>query len=696
MKKTIIATVCALFLGGAVQAEAPEASLREPDIKATVIELPNEPCAGNCPVKINYKYEPGKFVPNQLSILTSGKKPSLSLLKTTATSTTVSLGAGKYDIAVTYCIPDSRFVYQDVQQNIYHPYYIVVKEGVEISGDTELTFDVAEATNFVEFQAVTPDGKPYQHPVSRKKADGTRELDYTEANIYFETLANMIYHQDYGEFMAVTQATSHMVDDGSGIPNSFNYYINNVSDKYRSTLLRLAISDKNDAYMVVLEAKGTPGQPIKNTVFNKIEEKFLHTPSQEFYTRENGSRFDVWAYAKNYYLITLNGYQKEANPVIYYSNSGGEDIANSDFRLQIQLKSFEKDEPIADSNQRNQLAITGPILNITQKGISYENLQNNFFTFPRDNFSGTMGDNVPLTMMVMHSVDVNGNRSVQYQPFVFGRYGEQIQSSTTTLEAKISLDGKNVFTAPIAAVNNWAVTFAGDGHQKGKVTGEFINRNVKVDGIPGMSTLTVNYDENRNDVCAPTAQMLMFVDAQGMPRSKFSATDRIDVRIAGGDTNGNGRTYSYMDARTINVAYAPYATDKYTDLPLSLVRGATSSQNMAVYGATLPAISEKSSNGWYDVKISLSDNEGNTSKQTISPAFYIEGNAGISDIAASQEQALSYRDGMLFVADGAKVEIYGLDGRKVMEAASPVVTLEALPSGLYIARTASDTLKILK
>lgn len=696
MRKTIIAWACALLASATLQASAPETPLYPHNIKASSIELPSEPCAGNFNVKFNLKYESGKFVPAQLSILTPGKKPSLSECKVTATSLTKSIPAGTYDFIVTYYISDPIFQYQDVQTNFYHPSYFVVKEGVKISADTELTFDVAEATNLVEFKAFAPDGKPYQHPVRRKRPDGKRELDYSEANIHFETLGHVVYHQQYGDFVGIYQATSHVTDEGGSIPASFNYYINDVSDNYRSTLVRLAISDKNEVYMISMAAKGIPDKPVTNSNFKKIEEKFIHTPAKEFYNRENGSKIDVWTYVRNYYLLKLDNLQEAENPVFYYSTSDEDMISNCDFLFQIQLKSFEKDEPLANSDKRDQLAITGPILNITQKGMAYENPANNYFTFPRDNFSGSIGDNVPLTMMVMHSVDANGSRSVQYAPSILGRYGEQIESSASRLDARISLEGKTVFEGPVSAINGWAVEFASDNHQKGNVTGQFVNSNIKVDGIPGVSTVTVNYNENRNDVCAPSAQMMSFTDAQGMPKNKFSATDDINVRISGGDPNGNGRTYSYMDARSFNLAYAPYATDRYTDAPLSVIRNATSSQNQTVYGATLSNITEKSSNGWYDVKISITDQEGNTSVQTISPAFKIEDNSGIDDIEASQRKAMSYRDGMLFVSDCDKVEIYGLDGRRILSAYGPSVSLDSLPAGIYIARSATSSLKILK
>lgn len=72
--------------------------------------------------------------------------------------------------------------------------------------------------------------------------------------------------------------------------------------------------------------------------------------------------------------------------------------------------------------------------------------------------------------------------------------------------------------------------------------------------------------------------------------------------------------------RELKVEYAPYGSDTYTEAEYTEQPG---KRFMPAYGncyeASLAQVTRTSASGWYDLRFTITDNQGNTQQQTVSP-----------------------------------------------------------------------------
>jgi len=78
---------------------------------------------------------------------------------------------------------------------------------------------------------------------------------------------------------------------------------------------------------------------------------------------------------------------------------------------------------------------------------------------------------------------------------------------------------------------------------------------------------------------------------------------------------------------------------------------------------------------------------------TITATLTVTGTSGITDVAADSDSTISYDGNILRSGDGSSVSLYSISG-VLVKAPAPVVSVEGLPTGIYIARNANDVLKI--
>jgi hypothetical protein len=224
-----------------------------------------------------------------------------------------------------------------------------------------------------------------------------------------------------------------------------------------------------------------------------------------------------------------------------------------------------------------------------------------------------------------------------------------------------------------------------------------VNNNISVDGVSGENYMIVAYDENNEDLCAPTLQMLHFVNNDGTITTHFATADEGTLEFAGGDFNWHdedGNWWFDEKEATVCVEYAPYQSDDFTELEATEVPELYTMPGFGhFYRASLASVDKESTNGWYDLRIRLTDAAGNYQLQTISPAFKIDDQSGLKQVTADSIGRVYVKDGTLCVegADNATVAVYTTDGRRV-----PTTNLTP---GLYLVTlttaTQSTTHKLL-
>lgn len=134
------------------------------------------------------------------------------------------------------------------------------------------------------------------------------------------------------------------------------------------------------------------------------------------------------------------------------------------------------------------------------------------------------------------------------------------------------------------------------------------------------------------------------------------------------------RGFSYVFDRPlpeVKVEYAPYGTDDFTSISMTYK---PEWDNVPGFGyhfiGSIPVITAKATNGWYDVRVTMTDEAGNLQRQTIGCAFQIKGQSGVETVAASMHEP-------------EVVGIYSLQGMPIKEQASKgQVIIERLSDGI--------------
>jgi len=138
----------------------------------------------------------------------------------------------------------------------------------------------------------------------------------------------------------------------------------------------------------------------------------------------------------------------------------------------------------------------------------------------------------------------------------------------------------------------------------------------------------------------------------------------------------------------VKVEWAPYQTDDFTSIT---VTEDESKYYMPGYGhfysGSLSSVNKVSSNGWFDVRITVTDTTGNYQKQVISPAFYIAALDGVGEVTEDNVQVY-VRDGAIVVSgvENPNIEVYNAAGSRVRTS--------GLTQGIYVVRVNGTAHKV--
>lgn len=272
----------------------------------------------------------------------------------------------------------------------------------------------------------------------------------------------------------------------------------------------------------------------------------------------------------------------------------------------------------------------------------------------------------------------------------YGNYGENRFVDTQYYSEEATFNGTPVDLSKFRDVNAWLAANAADAaHQNGNVTISFINTNAKTGGIESHNTCTISFKEGADDAIPPTVQRIRLSDTEGIPAIEFENADKCRLTIAGGDfspkvNNIDFGAYSEKitsytcTAASLKVEMAPNGTQQYSEVEMS----AKADKYVECYGylweGALKEITTKSDNGWFDLRVTLTDKAGNSQVQTISPAFFIKNQtpSGRVDISDGTVRLIA-DNGRIIASDGSEVTVYTLSGCRVRNA--------DLSAGIYVA-----------
>ena len=332
---------------------------------------------------------------------------------------------------------------------------------------------------------------------------------------------------------------------------------------------------------------------------------------------------------------------------------------------------YKDGEPLFVSNQNGNIYATP----LGEGDMMFP--MNPYFSF--DGFPGMVFGNSSACCVVGSQIIDWGEKPFQHL-FVanyYGNAGETRDADARLAEAEVIINGEVVMLrAASDMLFEWEEQRSLEEHDNARVSYVFYDENIAVDGVKGSNVCTVTIDENNDDKEAPTLQRVMLRDRSGVPSVHFDSPADGVLSIAGGDFVANqyeketayGKYnyiyYTYAPA-TLLVEYAPRGNDEF--LPIEVTEDA-SRFFMPGYGAywegSLGAIDRVSPDGWFDLRVTITDDAGNSQMQVISPAFNIKDLASV-DLAEADDPEVRVRveNGCIIAPEDAAV--FDVAGRRV-------------------------------
>lgn len=707
MKKTLLSLVCAVF--------APLAMTATPEVNYKYAPLPGKSTMVTTvdkTGKISYELKSTPETPAQRS----AKTRMMAEAKNTYTLTVkagddakvfgiwvikdkVTNWESMFQNEVTFTLPAGRYLIQTVYDNT--PCVDLFHE-VNLTSDMELNVSPSDADKTVSIGLYLPNGEKATFPVLDPET--YEETDTPHNCDSYVIIGSADYKGLY--------ACNHTVMGFGGFASE--EYIEqvalstNVTD---GTLMWLCSYDNNQQTMSSFVAKNaadiTDGDVYWNNPsgFVKYDVAFERTPA--YATSGGNDGVDA-----NYNVVGPDGTWcgglglTSQSPIAVYANT-----------------------PVYDADSFNLLMTVGDIdyydaENWVTQGVTSAPLARtaNGFKLMSENFIGSatpMGNTyyyAPAFEMPLQAgmkMGASAPVAITYSDYIswaekpyyttgllthIGYYGENrvIDGNLTTVA--VDFNGKPIdFSKYDYDFWTWQEQWGTDGHEPGVLKYTFTDTNSKVEDLAGSNVCELIVREGGEDSFPPTLTRAMFCDSEGVAGLKFATAAEANLKIGGGDFNPGFQQfnntscmfYPYTPAEAF-VEIAPYGTELFAELPVEKNMGEFFMPGLGMVwtGNATGASVSKSPNGWFDARITLTDNAGNIQRQVISPAVYIAeltGETGIDNIT-EDTTVFHVTDGSIVAEDGSEVTVYNLAGARVENC--------NLATGIYIARGINGNRKV--
>lgn len=539
----------------------------------------------------------------------------------------------------------------------------VIRENVDVSDSTPVVLDVYSATNHIKFRPVTPAGLPMEGM--------TFEGDETvaEGDILSGIILTYLYHKRFGE-LTRTFANCHttILD---GIPlhgqQEGDVYVNDIPDdsEFRFVQARMG-RNSSGAFVTKLEADGAKSQTITNTADSYI--KTIHTFGEHAYgnrllqnipsikSTETFGYIPVWNgilekdHMQNVmYYITLD------NPTDFYISAPPSTSTDMRFDLLPYFGTYDEANASGSGFEGMGFGCATPPMQVTADGhvkLLHNAAVNGFCSDewlhaeddfePRldafsDYLSSTIDNGVSShwnnsAPICVASVGYRKNADSRLKFSFVGRGGENRPIDYRNTDFEMKADGEVICTRIHNAQGDF-LTWRLRGGEFNPTAAEYkitiSNNNVLVDGIPGYNKTSIYYDANFSLPCPPALRSLQFRDSEGNVTDRLKENDGVLEFYAGDFEYASGEKYgqywfNYVNLGDVTVEYAPRGSGQWRTLDVEEVPEMLRERTYgAFYRAPLSDLAPAGDDGWYDLRIKLTDNSDNYQTQEISPAFKI-------------------------------------------------------------------------
>ena len=527
--------------------------------------------------------------------------------------------------------------------------YYVFKESIPVYEDLTLTFDADEAKNFVQTKIIGSDGNEVQmyHEIEGQGLVGGECVLGGFAPFVKEGFG----YSFGGNF------------DGAGVWQCYNFYISDVDD----IALNFSIYfDKNDIIHTVnfyqkgvhedvvfendpndyveqeIEYKETPlgvGSPHYPIVNNSSCDgaSFGHIIFRDVSDGKMTYRFGKSLFDPTFPIridlgLTDYAYINEWTEEEDYTTTRSLPIFNIDGELRVVNSGFTSYDP----THMRLIDIDGETL--LMNGFQYPG--HPAFSYPVAQKSPEALNNSCPFMRTYAYVYVGDEIAmIQGMTCSLGRFGEKRESDTKTITRVVKF-GETTETV----IGPDFFVFSQDPNS-GSLEATLTNENVDVDGISGKNVSQIYVDMTRDDKAFPTLTMLHFRNNDGLVTDRFATSDNGSIELSAGDIyeypNWEENTiHTSVGKVTVEVAYSPYGEDNWNEIAVEEDPSLFYLPDMGnFFRGSLEGVTGQAYEGWFDLKVKVTDAAGNWQEQVISPAFRIDNLAYSSVATVGNENA---------------------------------------------------------
>ncbi len=635
-----------------------------------------------CNVTFVYDYDPNTAAPISLTIY-NPQQGVLAVDKTGKSATfTAKVPKGTYDMHAMFKGKPSGS-------------YTVFKENVVIDKDMTISFNKEEATIPFTFKVFDEQGTQLV-------------LDKYEAGAVAEQ-GNINSYRSYSFFALKGMGVVHTIIGGSYRIKGYDvdYYTNQVSDRF-SLLHTCNMRSKlnNQTYFFKFETPLNAAATLesKPNDIKTYKQKFTPTLAGEAEPTSHIYGKRVWCTYNG--EVLLSGKAENKNMVL----ENNENIFHLDLPepagqgFAVMVSPMMGDTYNATNKQYKHI-VGLPVAGNAKDGLSFIDYGYDIldgFVIPVGGGNATVypgnpalswmntdadktyeyGNNCPL--LSIKSKDYNGN-STKLLTYL-GRYGEIYETDKSTVANSDQANGAFIDET-------------------------FTQENVKVDEITGKNVTVVHRLASGSDYTAPSIQMLRFVqkNAETSPVATMAPvssggviTDRVSaaggsLEFVAGDmqyhydqTVASKRYYECKPMSSVEVSCAKHGTDVWTSLEAVEIPENFFMPGFGYfYRASLASL--EGGNEWYDVRIKLADEAGNTHTQTLMPAFFLNTeSSGIDKTKIGNTVGIFYHNGSVIAGKPSHMVVFSLDGKVVKTAFGQEMTLNGMDKGVYVVKATTE------
>lgn len=586
---------------------------------------------------------------------------------------------------------------------------IVVKEGIEVSADMTVDADASTATTHIKYLPLLPDGSEIRTERFKLEDDGEYVL-VDKGNVLDNDVYSAIVYKDTPVLLYAGWIQDSTAADGSFVSNRDAFDVWITPSEIMKYFQYLMLAQEEGNVYIVIGADPQKG----GTYSNKVSDYSLRTAdfvTTSKYTPEydkddeinpfiTASRYGMLFYNNSFLSCmergTVNITWKDNHAYICLDPVNAPEVDFTPLFLRTIYDNHATSErggiiaPVYSAIDNYWCAthlneIPNKLMIAVTAGdkdapYSYIATRNPALSFPYGQ-KAIFGDNTPTVTFL------RPNNSVSYD--FTGRYGELRTIDLLNHTLSVECDGEVVCSS---YKNLGMFGFSEDASKVGPWKYTIVDENLDVDEIPARTECVNSFVAAAPGGSTPTVMQMQIRDENGNITDRLGESAGGTLCLAAGaftlktNTTTWARWYDYTPLKSLKVEYAPNGKNWFATLDVEEDPSKLFTLGYgAFYTVDLNQVTYLSENNWYDVRISLEDEAGNTQVQTVSPAFRIEKLSGAKGVISENDDFVRCEGSEIIAPHGSR--IYNMYG---MEMPSGHVN-----PGLYIVRTPSGSVRKL-